>query len=1005
MNRNIKFLAVVSALLFLLDTLLIGASNPAAVINNTFRTVVTGIQNKPVEGAVVMDNKGNILATTAKDGSFSVNLEDRTELQIVAEGYKNKTVHPQDLNDLPIQLSDSLLASGKERVQVAFGSLSQDQMVGAVTVLDAEEILKLDNGQSITEAIRGRVAGMFGSSNLRNYGALIYVVDGLERDPAYLTVNEVDKIVILKDAPSLMLMGTKGTNGVVLITTKRGESGKLKIRANAEYGFSTPISYPEFMNSYDYARYYNEARLNDGLSPLYSDKQLAGYQSGSRIRYPDQDYYNSTFLKNFTNSEKISTQFQGGNENTRYYLNLNGSTSNTLLNVGQGKDEQNTILSIRANIDTKITSFMQLSVDLSSYFGYNNNAQGSFFSNAATFRPNDYPMFIPVDSVPAASSSILSSAFIIDGKILGGNQTYQTNVYGYLIYGGYLKTVNRINQMNSSLDIDLGSVLKGLKFTGGITFDLTAFQTIQQLNTYSVYEPRYTGNTLTSLTKYKIDQISGSQSVTSTNFQRRFGFFGNFEYANSFGDHSLYANLMGFGENFNSVAALQPLNTAHYGIRVNYGYKNKYLAEFDGAYVGSRFLAPDNRFHFAPSIGVAWVLSNENFMKGLTQIDLLKIRASWGIINTDESFTIYHAYLTAYQAAGGSYGYGGLTGTYSTSAVRYRSIENPNLEFGKREDINLGFESSLFGNKLQLSGNWFYRNAHDDPTTLTYTYPDYIGGVYPVENSGKKTYKGFEASMLFNKTKGDFRYSLGGNLVYQIGKVVKMDEPFYQYDYLKRTGRATDAIFSYVAEGFFKDAADIASHAKQTFGDVFPGDIKYKDLNNDGKIDQNDQEVIGNSSSRISYGLNLTLGYKNLELFALGSGQAGGEIYLQNLSSGYYWVRGNQKYPSYLAEARWTPETAETATYPRLTTKESSNNYMASSFWLRKNNLMILRTVQLSYKLPKTIIREGSKLKNVKLYIGGRNLLTISDIRKELELNIGSSPQMRTYVVGLNANF
>lgn len=914
---------------------------------------------------------------------------------------------PTVKNNIAKELTDPIgtaeqMGSAKRNIPVAFGSLSQDMLVGAITILDADEILKLDGGQSVTDAIRGRVAGMFGSGNLRNYGGLTYLIDGLERDPQYLTMNEVDKIVILKDAPSRMLMGTKATNGIVLITTKRGQSGKKIISSNVEYGIGSPISYPEFMNSYDYARFFNEARTNDGLSPLYSDEQLAGYQSGSRVRYPDVDYYNSTFLRNSTSNARFSAQFQGGNENTRYFLNLTGTFNNSLLNVGQGQKQGNDNFRVRANVDTKITSFITLSVDLASYFGFANNPQGNFFGNASTMRPNDYPLFIPTDSVPAASSSLLTSAFITNGNILGGNQTYQTNVYGDLMYGGYSKVVNRINQMNSSLAIDLGSVLKGLRFTGGLAFDLTAVQTIAQSNAYSVYEPIYTGTKLSSINKYKIDQISGSQSVSSTDFKRRFGYTGNFEYVNSFGDHSIYANLMGYGETFNDDAIIQPENMAHYGIRFNYGFKGKYLAEFDGAYSGSRFLAPDNRFHFAPSFGVAWVVSNEEFMKSLSKVDLLKLRASWGIINAEDGFTTYNAFQTAYENAGGNYSYGGLTGDYSGTALRYRSIANPNLSFGKREDINLGLESSFFGNKLQLSGNWFYRNSYNDPTKLTNAYPEYIGGVYPLENSGKKTYQGVEGSLLLNLTKGDFRYSIGDNIAYSKGKVVQMDEPFYAYDYLKRTGQPTDALFSYVAEGFFKDAADIASHAKQTFGDVFPGDIKYKDLNSDNIIDQNDQQVVGNSNSRIYYGLNLTLGYKNFELFALGSGQAGSEFF-QN--GAYYWVRGNQKYPSYLADAHWTAATAETATYPRLTTKESSNNFMNSSFWLRKNNWMRLHTLQLNYTLPKSILHEGGRFKNVKLYLRGNNLFTVSSIREELDLNVDSAPQMRYYTIGLNANF
>jgi TonB-linked SusC/RagA family outer membrane protein len=769
------------------------------------------------------------------------------------------------------------------------------------------------------------------------------------------------------------------------------------------------------MNSYDYARLYNEARSNDGLAPLYSEQQLAGYKSGSRIRYPDVDYYNSTFLRKRSSQARFSTQFQGGSENTRYFLNLTGTTDNSLLNVGEGKKQGNDNFRVRANVDTKISSFITLSVDLASYFGFAKNPQGDFFENASKFRPNDYPLFIPTDSIPEVSSYLLTSAFKNNGGILGGNQTYQTNVYGDLMYGGYQKVNNRINQMNSKLDIDLGSLVKGLHFIGGFNFDMTATQTIQLQNTYSVYEPIYTGSLFADVKKYKIDQINASQSVSSTDFRRRFGFYGNFEYNRTFGEHRITSNLIGYGETFNDDGIFQPEQTAHYGVRVNYGFKGKYLAEFDGAYAGSGFLPPANRFSFAPSVAAAWVISKEDFMSRFTNIDFLKLRASWGIINTDIAFTManmftsylagftfYNAYQTTYVTHGGSYGYGGVTGDYWAQAVKYKSVANPDLSFGKREDINLGLEGSFFNNKLQLAGTYFYRNAYNDPDMLVNAYPAYLGGAFPLDNAGKNRYSGFEASMLFQKTDANFRYSIGGNIVYTESKVIEMDEPFYEDDYQKRTGQPVDAIFSYVAEGLFKDAGDIANHATQTFGEVFPGDIKYKDLNNDGVIDQKDQKAIGNYLPKIYYGINFSVGYRNFDLYVLGSGQAGADFLL---SGDYYWVRGNRKYPAYLENARWTPETHETATYPRLTTQESSNNFRASSFWLRKNEWMKLHTVQLNYTLPKSILPDNFKIKNIKMYLRASNVLTFSEIQKELELNIGRAPQMRSFAIGLNANF
>lgn len=924
-----------------------------------------------------------------------------------------------------------------DRIPVAYGSLQTDQIVGNITVIEADEILKLNQQQNVIQALVGRVPALYTITdrastgfNFRNYGAVIFYIDGLERDPSYLTLNEVDKIVILKDAPSRMLMGVKGNNGVVLITTKRGLAGEKIISSNFEYGIETPVSYPEFMNAYNYARLFNEARANDGLAPLYSDQQLEGYKSGSRIRYPDVDYYNSTFLRNHTNKARFSTQFQGGNEKTRYFLNLTGTTNNSLLNVGEGKKQGNDNFHIRGNVDTKITSFITLSVDLASYFGFEHKANGNFFGDASKFRPNDYPLFIPTDSVPSASSGMLTSALKNNGGILGGTQTYQTNVYGYLKHGGYTKVNNRINQMNTKLDVDLSSIVNGLHFIGGFNFDMAAIQTIELQNTYSVYEPVYAGSVFSNINKYRIDLINPNQGVKSTEFTRRFGFYGNFEYNRSFGDHRITSNLMGHGGVFNKDLVFQTDKTAHYGLRVNYGFKGKYIVEFDGAYTGSGFLPESNRFSFAPSMGAAWVVNNEDFMGQFTKIDFLKIFASWGIINTDAEFAqpnpssnlspnIYNAFTTSYLIQGGSYAYGGITGDYFGNAVRYKSIANNDLSFGKKEDINIGFEGSFFNNKLQLSGTYYYRNEYNYPTKLSYAYPEYLGDMFPVENAGKNRYTGVEASVLFQKNEGDFRYSVGGNFVYSTSKVIEIDEPFYKTDNQKRIGKPVDAIFAYVSEGLFANSTEISEHEPQTFGNVLPGDIKYKDLNADGLIDQQDQTNIGNYLPNIYYGINFTVGYRNIDLFVLGTGQAGSDFIL---NGDYYWVRGNLKYPSYLENARWTPEKSETATFPRLSSTESSNNFRNSTFWLRKNDWMKLHTVQLSYTLPKSVVRDNGIIKGIRIYLRGSNLFAVSDTQKEHDLlnlsdlqrdpvkpenvlKIGNAPQMRSFSIGLNANF
>jgi hypothetical protein len=271
-----------------------------------------------------------------------------------------------------------------------------------------------------------------------------------------------------------------------------------------------------------------------------------------------------------------------------------------------------------------------------------------------------------------------------------------------------------------------------------------------------------------------------------------------------------------------------------------------------------------------------------------------------------------------------------------------------------------------------------------------------LGGFIPTENYNENKNSGVEAALNYTNKAGEFEYTLGSNMVYAVPRSLKQNEVPHAFDYEYRQGKVSDAMFGYVAEGLFKDNADIAGHAVQSFGSVQPGDIKYKDLNGDGIINDDDQMQIGNSHARLQYGLNINLKYRNLELFALGTAQSGSNVYYNN---NYYWVYGNRKY-SVVALNRWTPATAATATYPRLTTSSGSNNFRNSTYWLYSDNYFTLNRVQLTYHLPAMKFWKG-----IQLYVRGNNLFTISETKKQRELNIGSAPQMRNYMVGIIGSF
>jgi hypothetical protein len=364
-------------------------------------------------------------------------------------------------------------------------------------------------------------------------------------------------------------------------------------------------------------------------------------------------------------------------------------------------------------------------------------------------------------------------------------------------------------------------------------------------------------------------------------------------------------------------------------------------------------------------------------------------------MNTDANFSQTFLYNSSL-SRGANFVYNQAAGN-GNNITTFNTIGNPDITFAKQRELNLGLEAALFNNRINVEANYFDVNLYDLPVNRSNAYTSYLGGFFPVENFGANRTNGIEAGANYNTNLGKLKLDLGLNMTYSYSKITETDEPKYNDAYRIRKGGASDAMFGLIAEGLFKDLDDITNHAVQTYGAVKPGDVKYRDLNEDGFVDDNDLSPIGNSSPRYNFGLTLNLHYKALNFFALGTAQTGYSRYLNN---SYFWINGaNSKY-SEVARDRWTPQTAETATYPRLSSINNSNNFRNSTYWIRNNNFFNLNIVQLSYDLPGKGFYKG-----IQLYARGSNLLTLSEIKEERQLNVGSTPQSRFYTLGLVSTF
>lgn len=989
-NKSFQIILIILSLNLLFPVFSFSQDNQKTV------TVVDESGN-PISNAIVIVGEGARAVRTNENGEFFIPSDKLVAISIEADGFESELIDAS----LSIALESMTLVVApfqtgeKDKVFVPFGSLNKRQTTGAVTALSPREILKYDQ-TGISGAINGRVPGMFSPSNIRGMGDPLIVVDGIPRPASSINIQEIEQITVLKDLSATMMYGSQASNGVILITTKRGEPLRKKLNFTIESGFNKPISYPQYLNAADYMELFNEALVNDGMTEKFLTEEIANTRSGiDPVRYPDEDYYNSTYLKDWSSYQKVIGEASGGNEIAQYYLNVGWNRNTGFINLGEGANEKEDRLNMRGNIDYILSDAISLKVDGAVIFNMSNEPRytgDDFWGLSSTLHPEYYPTLIPSSLI--TDSTLLGAAKLTDDQmVLGGTSEYLTNVYGELTRNGPRKTNERLIQMNTGLNFDLSGITEGLKASAVFSFDMYNMFRTDILNTYAVYKPSYDAGDTISFDKYGVDAKLVEQTVTDDIYYRKIGTYGTLDYNRSFGDHDVMITGLAYRDQYSVEKVLEPVKHLHFGLRANYIFQNKYIAELTGVMAGSSKLFETEPYAFSPGLGLGWVLSEESFLKDNSVINYLKLRTNWAINSNDEAINDYYLGRNLYDE-GSSYGYN--DNIYYNSA-RILSAGNPGLGWEKTMSINLGFESMFFDYRLGVEASFFYNKFYDLITQRVNTTPDYYASL-PYENYASDKMQGVELGLNYRANIGDLEMKFGANLVYSVPEILTRDELDYPDDYRNLTGKPTDAMFGYVALGLFENQADIDASPVQTFGTVQAGDIKYDDLNGDLVIDHNDQMMIGNSGARLGYSLTLNISYKAFELFAMGYGQNGEDEMFKNA---YYWVYGDRKYSEVVLD-RWTPATAATASYPRLSSKSNANNFINSTFWLEENNWFRLQTVQLTYTLQ---AKYFAGINEVRFFTRANNLLKVSEIKDKTELRIGSAPRSRTLSLGLTLFF
>ena len=973
----------------------------------TVESTVKDADGTPIKNALISVREGAYEALTDADGRFSISIPADADLLVEAEGYDNLIVTIGiatggiTLTKVPFLMEEARMVS------VPYGKIRRKETVGAISTLEPKKIIKYDNPVLLFNAMNNRIPGMIGNTNMRGIGDAVFIIDGIPRDPAYLMLEEIDQVTVLKDANSAVLFGSQAKNGVVLVTTRRGQASKRINSVSVEQGISDPVAYPRYLNSADYMRLYNEALTNDGLPVAYTDDLISKYESGNHYRYPSVDYYSSEFLHKIAPYTRVISEFSGGNEKTRYYTNIGWLHAGSLYKLCEKENANYNRFNIRGNVDVEITDIIKAKIDAVALFDITRNPNGNFWSLASTMHPEYFSPLLPVsriapDAVFTGGASLETMKRVNGDYVLGGTTAYKNNVYGNMFLSGYTQDMIRNAQFNTGLDFDLKGITEGLKFKAYLTFDVYNRYNINVTDVYAVYEPTWstTADSITRLNKIGKDESTGVQNVPRANmgYMRRVGTYALLDYARTFNDHSLTGTLLGYYDTYRVNGVIIDEQHAHLGLRMTYDYKKKYLVDFSSALVNGYKLKPGNKGGFSPSLGLAWIISDEDFMSGNNFLNYLKLRASAGIINTEFSGSNYRLYESTFIQASNSYAWG--DGSRSNLRVNLSQSENPNLTFEKMKNVNVGFEAYLLNHSLYIDANLF-TTRYAGQVIRRVIYTDYtLSGIRPYENYNEDGYSGADLGINWSKSMGEFSLSVGANLLYARSKIVKRDE-IWSNNYQYREGKPTDVRYGLESLGFFADPDDITNSPLQMFGEVAPGDLKYKDQNGDGIIDSNDAIEIGNSSPRVSYGLNILLKHKNLSLFAFGYGWNGYDGYL---SSSYFWVQGNNKYSEEVLN-RWTPETAATATYPRLSSKNSPNNFQGSTFWLQEMDFFRLDRIQLTYDLPKNLSQKLA-CKNISLFLRGDNLVLLSKVdATKRQLNPGGAPAYRNYGIGARIEF
>jgi len=1040
MKKTITKFLVLSVILF---TSQLNFAQPVMV-----KGQVVDKEGSPLPGVSIIKIGSSIGTVTSMDGKFALaNLNENDSLKFSYIGFNVEKIKVGNQSIINLVLNETTSALAEVQV-VAFQTQKKNSVIGSVNTVNPTELKIAPT--NLTNALAGKIAGIIsyqrsgepGQDNAQFFirgvtsfgyaNSPLILIDGLEVTTTDLARMEPDNIAsfsIMKDATATALYGARGANGVILVTTKSGKKGKASISFRVENSISSPTMINQFLNGVDYMELYNKADRTRNPEALlyYSKDKIEGTRNGLNPQiYPNVNWYSELFRSTVQN-QKANMSVSGGGEIAQYYISASYTDEKGLLNVDKMNNFNNNIdikrYNLRANIDVNLTKTTKASVKFYSlidrYNGPQNDA-GSIFSMIMQANPVNFPKYYDKDE----------STQYVNHTLFGnkGNGGFP-NPYAEMVKG-YKDRFSSTTTAQFQVEQDLGMITKGLKFRG-----------MASLNSYSMSEtsrgftPFYYGlkeedaesGVIHSLyqikegTEYLNTNPNGTDGKSASN---SFYFEAVGQYSRTFNEkHEVGGLLVAYARealNSSGTDVYASLPSRNMGIsgRATYAYDERYLAELNFGYNGSERFSPQNRFGFFPSAGLGWVVTNEHFFPESIKktISLLKFKATYGLVGNDAISGDRFYYLSNVNLNDGGKGYSwGEDFKNSYNGYNISHYANPGVTWEIAEKTNWGVELGLFS-AATIQIDYFTENRSN-----IYLWRDYIpltmGLTAPIaSNIGKAESHGVDWSI-------DYKVSLNRdlwitsrvNFTYATNKIIENGEPQYPYPYMSSIGQPMNQLRGLVAERLFIDKMDALNSPNQynafnmddKISGYLAGDIKYVDINKDGKIDDSDMVPIGYPTvPEMIYGFGASIGYKDLDFsfFFQGSGRSSFFINPSTISP-FVNERNALKI---IAENHWSDDNPDpNAFWPRMSVASVPNNEKPSTWWLRDGSFLRLKSVELGYSLPAKLMKKIN-VEKARFYASGTNLFVISKFKlwdPEMGGNGLGYPPQQIINLGLNVNF